>query len=105
MNPKTRKRLEAAGWKTSTVQEFLNLDDADMAHIETKLALSRRLREMRSAKRLTQTAAAALHTSQSHVAKRVHLRTNYGGQPSPARLAGQPGGRRLVGEGFEPSKA
>ena len=70
MDAKKLKRLEAGGWKVSTVQEFLNLDDADMAYIETKLALSRRLREVRAAKRLTQTAAAAaLHTSQSRVAK------------------------------------
>ncbi len=70
MNVEKRKRLEAAGWKSATVQEFLNLDNADMAYIETKLALSRRLRQLRAKKHLTQTTlAAALKTSQSRVAK------------------------------------
>jgi DNA-binding XRE family transcriptional regulator len=70
MNAEKRKRLEAAGWKSVTVQEFLNLDDADMAYIETKLSLSRRLRQLRVKKHLTQTTlAAVLKTSQSRVAK------------------------------------
>ena len=70
MNAGKRKRLEAAGWKATTVQEVLNLSDADMEYIETKLALSRRLRELRAKKHLTQTTlAAALKTSQSRVAK------------------------------------
>ena len=41
-----RKKLEAAGWKASTVKEFLNLNDADMEFIETKLSLTRALREL-----------------------------------------------------------
>ena len=70
MNAEKKRRLEAAGWKATTVQEFLNLSGADMEYIETKLALSRRLRELRAKKRLTQTSlAAALKTSQSRVAK------------------------------------
>mgnify|MGYP001575091204 CR=1 FL=1 len=70
MNIEKRKRLERAGWKTTTVQEFLSLSNADMEYIETKLALSRRLRELRAKKDLTQTElAVALKTSQSRVAK------------------------------------
>ena len=70
MNAEKKKRLEAAGWQATTVQEFLHLDAADVEYIETKLALSRRLRELRAKKRLTQTTlAAALKTSQSRVAK------------------------------------
>jgi DNA-binding transcriptional regulator YiaG len=70
MDANKRKRLEAAGWKETTVQEFLNLDAADMAYIETKLALSRRLRQVRARKHLTQTAVAtALNTSQSHATR------------------------------------
>ena len=70
MNAGKRKRLEAAGWKSTTVQEFLDLSDADMEYIETKLALSRRLRELRAKQDLTQTElAATLKTSQSRVAK------------------------------------
>ena len=63
------KKLKA-GWVEGSVQEFLSLSDADMEYIETKLALSRRLRELRAKQDLTQTElAAALKTSQSRVAK------------------------------------
>lgn len=46
----TRKaaRLENAGWKTVTVQEFLRLSDEDMAVIEVKVALAKRLPGSRS---------------------------------------------------------
>jgi len=70
MNDAKKRRLEAAGWKETTVQEFLNLSEADAQYIETKLALSRRLRELRQERRLTQSRAAALlKTSQSRVAR------------------------------------
>lgn len=70
MNPEKRKRLEAAGWKFTTVQEFLNLSDADMAYIETKLAMTKALRELRQRKKLTQVELAKqMRTSQSRVAK------------------------------------
>ncbi len=70
MNLAKKRRLEAAGWKETTVQEFLNLSDADVQYIETKLALSRRLRELRQQRHLTQTQAASLlETSQSRLAR------------------------------------
>ena len=70
MNPAKKKRLEATGWKSTTVQDLLDLSAADMEYIETKLALSRRLRELRAKQDLTQTElAVALKTSQSRVAK------------------------------------
>jgi DNA-binding XRE family transcriptional regulator len=69
MNDAKKRRLEAAGWKETTVQEFLDLSEADAQYIETKLALSRRLRELRQGRRLTQSRAAALlKTSQSRLA-------------------------------------
>ena len=65
-----KRRLEAAGWKESSVKEFLGLSEADMHYIETKLALSRRLRELRQKRHLTQTKAATLlKTSQSRLAR------------------------------------
>jgi len=65
-----KRRLEAAGWKETSVKEFLNLSEADMQFIEIKLALSRRLRELRQKRHLTQTKAAALlKTSQSRLAR------------------------------------
>ena len=57
-------------WVEGGVQEFLLLSDADMELIEIRLAASRLLKVTRQRKKLTQTAvAAALHTSQSRLAK------------------------------------
>jgi predicted transcriptional regulator len=63
------KKLKG-GWVQGTVQEFLNLDDADMEYIETKLALTKAVREQRERKHVTQVALAErMKTSQSRVAK------------------------------------
>ena len=70
MNESTRKRLEAVGARVTTVQEFLDLSDADMALIEMKIALAKLLRERRKSADLTQEQAARLlGSSQSRVAK------------------------------------
>jgi hypothetical protein len=70
MKADKKRRLEAAGWKQTTVQEFLKLSEADVQYIEMKLALSRLLRDVRERRRLTQTKAAAiLKTSQSRLAR------------------------------------
>ncbi len=70
MNAEKKRRLEAAGWKETTMKEFLNLSDADAEYIEWKLTLSRRLRQLRQRKKLTQTRAATLlKTSQSRLAR------------------------------------
>ena len=39
-----KQRFEAMGWKETTVEEVLNLSEADAQYIERKLVLSRRLR-------------------------------------------------------------
>ncbi len=70
MNETTRKRLEAAGARVTTVKEFLDLSDADMAFIEMKVALAKKLREYRQAAELTQEQVAKrVGSSQSRVAK------------------------------------
>lgn len=70
MNLAKKRRLAAVGWKETRVKEFLNLSDADAQYIETKLALSRRLRVFRQKRHLTQTKAATiLNTSQSRLAR------------------------------------
>jgi len=70
MKPAKKRRRAAAGWKETSVKEFLDLSDADARYIETKLALSRRLREFRQRRHLTQTKAATLlKTSQSRLAR------------------------------------
>ena len=70
MKADKKRRLEAAGWRETSIQEFLNLSEADVQYIEMKLALSRLLRLVRERRRLTQTKAAALlKTSQSRLAR------------------------------------
>lgn len=70
MNSTTRKRIQAAGGRVTTVQEFLGLSDAEMAIIDMKIALAKLLREQRKSAALTQEQAAKLvGSSQSRVAK------------------------------------
>ena len=65
-----RATLEAHGWRVGSAEEFLELTAAEAAFIETKLALSRSLRDRRTAEGLSQAALAKrLHSSQSRVAK------------------------------------
>ena len=57
-------------WVEGSVQDFLDLSDADMALIETRLAASRLLKATRQQSKLTQQIVAEkLHTSQSRLAK------------------------------------
>lgn len=70
MKNATKEKLEAAGWKTGTVQQFLGLTDAEAAFIEMKLALAADLRARRLERHLNQTQVAKLiGSSQSRVAK------------------------------------
>ena len=58
------------GWKVGTVAEFLDLSAEESAYIEMKIALSRKLKERRRRKKLTQAQLAkAIESSQSRVAK------------------------------------
>lgn len=70
MKASKRQRLEKAGWKVGTANEFLELSAEDAAYIEMKLALSDSLKKKRMKKRLSQVALAELiASSQSRVAK------------------------------------
>lgn len=70
MNELKRKRLEAAGWRIGSVQEFLSLTDQESEYIELKLKLSESLRKKRRERHLGQTGLAKLvKSSQSRVAK------------------------------------
>jgi ribosome-binding protein aMBF1 (putative translation factor) len=65
-----RTRLERKGWRVGSAEDFLDLNRAEAAIIETKLALSRSLRDRRAAEGLSQAALAKrLSSSQSRVAK------------------------------------
>src|SRR5262245_2950857 len=70
MNAEKRRRLEKAGWKVGTVQDFLGLSDDEVALIELKLALKDQLAATRRRLKLSQHAVAKrLGSSQSRVAK------------------------------------
>jgi len=70
MQVSKRKKLEAAGWKVSTADEFLGLTPEESAYIEMKLALSHTLRQRRLHNKLSQLELAKMvHSSQSRIAK------------------------------------
>lgn len=70
MKASKRKKLEDAGWRVSTTEEFLGLTAEESAYIEMKLALSEALKEARAKKKLSQAQLATLiESSQSRVAK------------------------------------
>jgi ribosome-binding protein aMBF1 (putative translation factor) len=47
MDKKTRKRLEAAGWKVGSVAEFLDLTAEEAAMVEARYQLAKLVRERR----------------------------------------------------------
>ena len=70
MKADKRNRLEKAGWKVGTTQEFLNLSDAESALIEVRVALAQQLRACRAAQKHSQAQLARLvGSSQSRVAR------------------------------------
>jgi hypothetical protein len=82
MDPKTRKKLEAAGWKTGDAREFLELSDAEAEFIEMKLALAQDLRARRLERHLNQTQVARIvGSSQSRVAIDAARSPHLAGQP------------------------
>jgi DNA-binding XRE family transcriptional regulator len=65
-----RKRLEIAGWRVGDAQDFLGLSADEAQFVEIKLALARRLRELREKRNWTQAdLAKRVGSSQSRVAK------------------------------------
>lgn len=70
MKKSKKAKLEKAGWKIGSVQDFLELTEDEVAFIEMKIALAKYLKDRRKRKKLTQDQLAhALHSSQSRVAK------------------------------------
>ncbi len=70
MKAAKRKKLEAAGWKVGSVSQFLELSDAEAMLVNVKLALSKKAKELRQSKKITQNdLAKLLGSSQSRVAK------------------------------------
>jgi len=70
MDEKKRQKLEQAGWKVGSTEDFLELSPEEANYIELKLALGSSLRKMRTSKNMTQAELATLlKSSQSRVAK------------------------------------
>ncbi len=70
MDEKKRKRLEAAGWKSGSAYDFLEMTDEESSYVELKLTLSAAVRKLRRQRHLTQVQLAELmRSSQSRVAK------------------------------------
>lgn len=65
-----RDRLQRAGWRIGSAQDFLGLRDEELALIEMRLALGRSLKERRVASGLSQQELASrVGSSQSRIAK------------------------------------
>lgn len=65
-----RKKLEAAGWKVGSADEFLGLAAEESVYLDIKQALSQALRQFRQKQNLSQVELAKLiNSSQSRVAK------------------------------------
>lgn len=70
MNKSKKAKLMKKGWKFSSVDEFLDLSEEEVAYIDMKLALSKKLKKRRIRKKITQAEFARLiHSSQSRIAK------------------------------------
>ena len=70
MNKTKQERLEKAGFKLGSVQDFLELSNEEAAYIEVKLRLAKTLCKERKKTKLTQLSLAKMiHSSQSRVAK------------------------------------
>ena len=70
MKASKQKKLEAAGWKVGSASEFLELSGAEAMLVNMKLALAKKIKELRQSKKITQNDLAKLiGSSQSRVAK------------------------------------
>jgi predicted XRE-type DNA-binding protein len=70
MEKAKKHRLESAGWRIGTAEDFLGLTKEESEFVEMKLRLAQSLRQWRMLKRMTQAQLAKLiRSSQSRVAK------------------------------------
>jgi predicted XRE-type DNA-binding protein len=70
MKKPTKQRLEKAGWRVGSAEEFLGLSPDEATFVDMKLALATELRKKRRQRHLTQAQVAKkLESSQSRVAK------------------------------------
>lgn len=70
MNKTKQERLEQAGWKVGSAEDFLELTPEEVQYIELKLILSNAVKERRQEMALTQAGfAEKVGSSQSRIAK------------------------------------
>ena len=70
INAATKARLEAAGFRETTVQELFGLTSAENELLETRLALARLIKELRQEHHLSQAMVAKrLNSDQGSVSK------------------------------------
>jgi len=70
MKATKRQKLERAGWRVGTAQEFLGLSPQEAAYVEVKVRLAKELLKRRKSLGMTQVSVAKrLRSSQSRVAK------------------------------------
>jgi Helix-turn-helix domain len=70
MKESKRKKLEAAGWRVGSADEFLGLSAVESVLVDLRLALSQALRQRREKLRLSQRMLAErIKSSQSRIAK------------------------------------
>jgi len=70
MDTVKQQKLQAAGWRIGSAEDFLELTPEEAAYVDFKLSLSRGLRDYRSSKKMTQTELATkIGSSQSRIAK------------------------------------
>jgi DNA-binding XRE family transcriptional regulator len=70
MQNEKRERLEQAGWKFGSTEDFLGLSAEEIAIVDMKLALAKSLQQQRQKYGLTQAELAKrLGSSQSRIAK------------------------------------
>ena len=70
MKKAEREKLEGAGWRVGSAEDFLALSREEAAFVEMKLALADSVRRRRQGRKLTQTQPAKMvGSSQSRIAK------------------------------------
>ena len=70
MKAEKRRKLEAGGWRVGDAGDFLGLSSSEAQFVEIKLALARKLRQLREKHHWTQAELAKkVGSSQSRVAK------------------------------------
>lgn len=70
MNKTKIERLKAQGWEIGNTSDFLSLSREEIAFIDLKIALSKRLKELRLSQNISQESLAKkIKSSQSRIAK------------------------------------